>query len=159
MKTYRVSWYPIIAFMIAGIILLLLPFWDVKGFLSKLFFFFCILFLSFLFLGYSFYLFIKRKQGKSFYWDDEGITIDLNGNKVYWSEIEDIKFFKSSVTNMRSTVIYPHYTAHEKVRIRHKRLMPTTVHSIDWYLIENPKEYHKQLMNVWKEKQEKKTIK
>lgn len=103
-------------------------------------------------IGYSILLWRKRNKGKGFYWDDEGIVIDLKGNKVYWDEIEDIKFFKSSTTNMRSTVIYPHYTNHEKIRIRLNKLLPTPEHSIDWILIERPKEYHKNLMKVWEEK-------
>ncbi|QKE76004.1 hypothetical protein HPK19_25165 (plasmid) [Arthrobacter citreus] len=104
----------------------------------------------FIFIGYAIYLWRKRKEGKGFYWDDEGIVIDLNGNKVYWNEIESIKY--SSVRGMKSTVIYPHYTNHEKIRVRRNKSMPTTAHSIDWFLVEKPKEYHKKLMKVWQEK-------
>ncbi|OCA92994.1 hypothetical protein A8F95_02665 [Bacillus wudalianchiensis] len=59
---------------------------------------------------------------------------------------------------MRSTVIYPHYTHHEKIRVRRKKLMPTPAHSIEWYLIEKSKEYHENLMKVWKEKQEERAV-
>jgi hypothetical protein len=111
--------------------------------------------LSFVFLSYSFYLLSKRKQGKGFFWDEEGVVIDLNGNMVYWGEIEDIKFFQSSVTHMRSTIIYPYYTNHENIRIRRKKTLPTPEHSIDWFLIEKQKEYHKNLIKVWEEKQTK----
>ena len=104
-------------------------------------------------IGYSIYLWRKRNEGKGFYWDDEGIVIDLKGNMVYWDEIEDIQFFESSIVSFsKSTVIYPHYTNYEKVRIRRKKGMPTPAHSIDWILIEKPKEYHKNLMKVWEEK-------
>jgi hypothetical protein len=103
-------------------------------------------------VGYSIYLWRKRNEGKGFYWDEEGVVIDLKGSKVYWDEIEEIKFFKSSTTHMRSTVIYPHYTNHEKIRMRLKKLLPTPEHSIDWILIEKPKDYHKNLMKVWEEK-------
>ena len=143
---------PIISFMLAGTIILLLPFGDIKGFLSDIFVFISLLFLAFVFLGYSFYLLSNRKKGNGFYWDDKGIVIDLKGNRIYWNEIEDIKFYKSSITHMRSTVIYPHYTYHEKIRIRRKKFMPTTAHSIDWILIERPKEYHKNLLKSWEEK-------
>ncbi|MCA1318276.1 hypothetical protein LC085_00005 [Bacillus tianshenii] len=136
----------------AGIILLLLPLIDIKGILQHLFVFIGLILLSFVFLGYSFYLLSKRKQGKGFFWDEQGVVIDLNGIKVYWDEIEDIKFFQSSVTHMRSTIIYPHYTNQEKIRIRRKKSMPTPEHSIDWYLIEKPKEYHKNLIKDWEEK-------
>lgn len=109
--------------------------------------------LSIFTIGYSIYLWRKRNEGKGFYWDDEGIVIDLKGNKVYWDEIEDIQFFESSIVSFsKSTVIYPHYTNHEKIRIRRKKRMPTPAHSIDWILIEKPKEYHKNLMKVWEEK-------
>ncbi|KAB2328364.1 hypothetical protein F7731_25620 [Cytobacillus depressus] len=69
---------------------------------------------------------------------------------MLWNEIENIKYY--NVRGMKSTVIYPHYTNHEKIRIRRKKWMPTTAHSIDWILIEKPKEYHKNLMKVWEEK-------
>ncbi|MDQ1000516.1 hypothetical protein QFZ28_000916 [Neobacillus niacini] len=141
--------------MLAGIIFLLLPLFDIKGVLQHLFVFIGPLTLSFVFLGYSFYLLSKRKQGKGFFWDDEGVVIDLNGNMVYWDEIEDIKIFQSSVTHMRSTVIYPYYTSHENIRIRRKRTLPTPEHSIDLFLIKKPKEHHKNLIKVWEERQTK----
>ena len=153
-RIYKISWYPILVFMFAGMIILFISFLDVKGIPEHLFVFIPGLIFSFVLLGYSFYLWRKRKQGKGFYWDEKGIVVDLKGNKVYWDEIEDIKFCKSSVTNMRSTVIYPHYTNHEKIRLRHKKLMPTTAHSIEWYLIEKPKEMHNHLMNAWEEKKQ-----
>ncbi|MFC3212494.1 hypothetical protein [Planomicrobium okeanokoites] len=106
------------------------------------------------FIAYPIYLWRKRKAGKTFYWDEEGIVIDLQGNKVYWDEIEDIRFFRSYyIWFSKSTVIYPHYTHHEKIRERRKKWMPTPGHSIDWILIENPKDYHKNVMQAWKEKQ------
>lgn len=71
------------------------------------------LILPFTFTGYGIYLWKKRKQGKGFYWDEEGIVIDLNGNKVYWNEIESIKYINAR--GMKSTVIYPFYTNHEKI--------------------------------------------
>ena len=150
---YKISWYPILIFMFFGFIFLLLNFWDVKGILEHLFVFIGGFIFSFVLLGSSFYLWRKRIAGKGFYWDDKGIVIDLKGNKVYWYEIEDIKFYKSSVTHMKSTVIYPHYTNHEKIRIRHKKLMTTTAHSIEWYLIEKPKEMHQNLIQSWRERQ------
>jgi hypothetical protein len=111
---------------------------------------FITLILPFTFIGFAIYLSRKRNEGKGFYWDDEGIVIDLKGNKVYWEEIEDIKY--SNVRGMKSTVIYPHYTNHEKIRIRRGKSLPTPAHSIDWILIEKAKEYHKNLMKVWEEK-------
>lgn len=89
-------------------------------------------------------------EGKGIYWDDEGITIDLKGNKIYWDEIEDIRLYKGR--GGKSTVIYPHYTNHEKIRIRHKKMMPVTAHSIEWFLVERPKEMHNNLMKTWEEK-------
>ncbi|OIK14274.1 hypothetical protein BIV60_12205 [Bacillus sp. MUM 116] len=76
--------------------------------------------------------------------------MDLQGNKVYWEEIESIQY--SNVRGSKSTVIYPHYTFHEKIRIRRKKLMPTPAHSIDWFYIEKPKEFHQILMETWEEK-------
>ncbi|MED3562153.1 hypothetical protein [Bacillus xiapuensis] len=65
------------------------------------------------FIGYAIYLSRKRNEGKGF----------------YWGEIEDIKY--SNVRGMKSTVIYPHYTNHEKIRIRRRKSLPTPAHSID----------------------------
>ncbi|MDQ6597874.1 hypothetical protein E2K98_29595 [Bacillus salipaludis] len=111
---------------------------------------FITLIFPFTFIGYAIYLSRKRNEGKGFYWDDKGIVIDLKGNRVYWEEIEDIKY--SNVRGMKSTVIYPHYTNHEKIRIRQGKSLPTPAHLIDWILIEKAKEYHKNLMKVWEEK-------
>ncbi len=45
-----------------------------------------------------------------------------------------------------------HYTHHENIRIRYKRWLPTIAHSIYWFSIEKPKDYHKNLMIAWEEK-------
>jgi hypothetical protein len=149
---YRIKWFPIVASMLTGLIFLFMPFEDINEIPAHPFVFLFIMLLSFLFFSYSFYLLRKRKSGKGFYWDEDGIVIDLKGNKIFWDEIEDIQLFKSNITYMRSTVIYPHYTNHEKIRERHKKAMPSTAHSIDWILIKKPKEFHKNLMEAWKEK-------
>jgi hypothetical protein len=146
---YRISLLFIIGLLIIGI---LMGFLFLKAFSDSLFVSIFGMIFSFFIIGYSIYLLRKRNEGIGFYWDEEGIVIDLKGNKVYWDEIEEIKFFKSSTTNMRSTVIYPHYTNHEKIRIRLKKLLPTPEHSIAWILIEKPKDYHKNLIKVWEEK-------
>lgn len=45
--------------------------------------------------------------------------------------------------------IYPYYTNHKKIRIRRKKKVPTTAHSIDWFYIEKLKEFHEDLMKIW----------
>lgn len=97
--------------------------------------------------AFSYYLYKKRKQGYGYYFDEEGITIDLKETKIYWHEVEDIKFMKFQ--GFKSTVIYPHYTYHELIRIRRGKKLPTTAHSIDWIAIERPKVYHEQLLKAW----------
>ena len=88
---HKISLYFILSLKVIGIILLFLCFVNIKEVLSHIFtFIFGILF-SFVFLGCSIYLWRKRKEGKGYYWDDEGIVIDLKGNKVFWDEIECIK--------------------------------------------------------------------
>jgi hypothetical protein len=149
-RLYRVSLVLIMIFMVAGILLFILSFLALSAapMVSILMFIF-----STFTIGYSIYLWRKRNEGIGFYWDDEGIVIDLKGNKVYWDEIEDIQFFKSSTTSFsRATVIYPHYTNHEKIRIRRKKTLPTPAHSIDWILIEKPQEFHNNLIEVWQGK-------
>ncbi|MFS0667204.1 hypothetical protein AB1L12_04640 [Peribacillus frigoritolerans] len=149
-KMYRISLLLILVFMVAGMLLCILSF---LAFLDAPIVSILLFTFSIFTIGYSIYLLRKRNDGKGFYWDDEGIVVDLKGNKVYWDEIEDIKFFKSSTASFsKATVIYPHYTNHEKIRLRHNKWMPKTAHSIDWILIEKPKEYHKILMQAWEEK-------
>jgi hypothetical protein len=147
---YRISLLLIWVFMVAGILLLILSILALSNapIVSASMFTF-----SAITIGTSIYLWSKRIDGRGFYWDDEGIVIDLKGNKVYWDEIEDIQFFKSSTYSFsKSTVIYPHYTNHEKIRIRRNKWLPTPAHSIDWILIEKPKDYHINLMKAWEEK-------
>lgn len=105
-------------------------------------------------LGWSFHLWRNRNKGNGFYWDEEGILIDLKGVKVYWEEVESIQLNDGAYSLSKSTVIYPHYTHHEKIRNRRKKWMPTTVHSIEWFLIENPTEFHDHIMKVWEEKRQ-----
>jgi hypothetical protein len=100
----------------------------------------------------GFYLFRKRKSWQGYYWDEEGIVIDFKDNKVYWHEIENIQLMTHQ--SFRSTIISTHYTHYEKIRERRKKMIPTTAHSIDWFMIENPKEYHTNLIQAWEEKQQ-----
>ena len=95
----------------------------------------------------SYYLYKKRKGGYGYYFDEEGITIDLKETKIYWHEVEEIKFMNGQ--GYKSTVIYPHYTYHEVIRMRRGKKLPTPAHSIDWIAIERPKLYHKQLLAAW----------
>lgn len=144
--------------MIFGLLILLMCAWAIRetlseGFLETLKLVGITLVFPTPFIWYPIYLWKKRKEGRGFYWDNEGVVIDLKGAKVYWEEIESIKF--SEVWNdslSKSTVVYPHYTNHEKIRIRRQKWMPTPGHSIDWILIEKPKEYHENLLRAWDEK-------
>ncbi|WP_231620635.1 hypothetical protein [Fictibacillus sp. 7GRE50] len=144
--------------MTAGVITLLLPLSNIKEFYKHLPAALFLFIFSVVLIGYSIYLLQKRKSNRGFYWDAEGVVIDLRGNKILWSEIEDITFFKSSVTSTRSSVIYTHYTHHETIRERHKKMMPVTSHSVEWIIIERPKDYHDNLMQAWEKIKNKKTF-
>lgn len=96
------------------------------------------------FYGTAYYFYKQRKQGHGYYFDNEGITIDLKETKIYWHEIEEIKFM--TFKGFKSTVIYPHYTFHEKIRERRGKTLPTTAHSIEWTIIERPKTYHEEVL-------------
>ncbi|WP_341200991.1 hypothetical protein [Planomicrobium okeanokoites] len=158
-EEYRLSLLTMAVFMASGLIFLLIGMLAVaevaqEGVGQTIKFIGVTLIFPTPFIAYPIYLWRKRKAGKTFYWDEEGIVIDLQGNKIYWDEIEDIRFSQLyGHWFTRSTVIYPHYTHHEKIRERRKKWMPTPGHSIDWILIENPKDYHKNVMQAWKEKQ------
>ncbi|MEW8985406.1 MAG: hypothetical protein AB2401_00005, partial [Bacillus sp. (in: firmicutes)] len=76
-RMYKISMVPILFFMVVGILLLILCFLAFRlAFWSILMFAF-----STSIIGASFHLWRKRREGKGFYWDEEGIVIDLNGNK------------------------------------------------------------------------------
>ncbi|MBT2655383.1 hypothetical protein J7E81_09050 [Bacillus sp. ISL-18] len=147
-RIYRISLLPILGFICFGLLWCLLFILALKEGIS--FAYMISLIFPFTFIGYGIYLWRKRKEGKGFYWDDEGIVIDLKGNRVYWKEIESIKYSKGR--SGTSTVIYPHYTNHEKIRIRRNKWMPTTAYSIAWILIESPNEFHENLIQTWEEK-------
>lgn len=121
---------------------------------SDIFLFVVSLVISLTFTIYGIYLFQMRRQGRHFYWDDEGIVVDLKGNKVYWHEIESISL--SNYQGRKATLIYLHYTHHESIRVRFQKMWGTTAYSIDWFFIERGKAYHKGLMKRWEEQQKKK---
>lgn len=156
-KVYRPSLLTIGALFVAGVFLISIyivalvysPWQGLGSFLMLTVMLAC---LSTLSLGWSFHLWRNRKKGNGLYWDEEGILIDLKGVKVYWDEVESIQLNDGAYSLSKSTVIYPHYTYHEKIRKRRKKWMPTTFHSIEWFLIENPTEFHDRIMKVWGEK-------
>lgn len=99
--------------------------------------------------SYAYYHYNKRKQGFGYYFDDEGVAIDLKETKVYWNEIEEIKLI--NLWGYKSTVIYPYINYHELIRERRGKKFPTPGHSIDWIAIEQPKIFHEQLLKAWNE--------
>ncbi|MCP3027735.1 hypothetical protein [Halobacillus sp. A5] len=155
-KKYHTPWYSILMLMFMGGLLLYfaIPLFTNKGVSLSEQLYFVVLWLIFtpLFLGYGFYLWRKRIQGKGIYWDEEGVVIDLKGNKIYWNEIEDIRLIKGPpLYIMKETVIYPHYTKHEEIRARHNKIMPKTAHSINWFFIESAHKMHGKLKRDWKD--------
>ena len=156
-KVYRPSLLTIGALFVVGIFFISIytmalvysPWQGLGSFLMLTVMFTC---LSTLSLGWSFHLWRNRKNDNGFYWDEEGIIIDLKGVKVYWEEVESIQLNDGAYSLSKSTVIYPHYTHHEKIRTRRKKWMPTTAHSIEWFLIEKPVEFHDHIMKAWGEK-------
>lgn len=98
------------------------------------------------------FLWISRNKGKGIYWDEEGIVIGFKGNKVYWEEIEDIRFGSGVTASIRSTKIYTHERSREKIRKRHQNIFLKTSHSLVWFLIEKPTVMHKQLLKEWETK-------
>ena len=74
---------------------------------------------------------------------------------MHWYEIEAITY--QNFQGSKSTLISTHYTHHENIHIRYKRWLPTIAHSIYWFSIEKPKDYHKNLMIAWEEKRTNKT--
>lgn len=106
------------------------------------------MFVSIFILGYAVYYEKARRQSKGFYWDDEGVVIDLDGTKVYWYEIEKIKFFQGMYLE-RSTIIFPHYQYHEEIFKRQKDGTRTPAYQIEFQRMQHPKQFHEGLMNAW----------
>ncbi|MGN4443355.1 hypothetical protein ACTFOB_00160 [Bacillus cereus group sp. MYBK79-1] len=151
LKTYKISIVFTLLMLAAGLSFLFIC---ILALIDEFFFLgILILIIPGIFIYYSFYLLKKRRENTGFYWDDEGIIIDLDGNKVYWYEIEDIVY--SGFPDTKATVISTHYTHHENIRIRHKKWQPTIAHIIYWYLMAQPKDYHKNLILTWEEKKKK----
>lgn len=149
MHLHRIS-YKYIAIVLALAMIFFIPligFLFTDPFPALLFIF--ILILTIPLLYFAFYLYKKRSKGIGYYFDDEGITIDMKGTKVYWHEVDDIQFQSSLLFLLKSTVIYPHYTYHKTICARRGKKLPTPAHSIDWLAIERPKIYHEQLMIHW----------
>jgi hypothetical protein len=94
------------------------------------------------FLGLYFWK--NRREGKGYYWDAGGIVVNLKGNKVYWNEIEKIEFENRRANQ---TVIYTRYNSQELIK-RHKRYQ----YAIVWFDIEDPKEFHSNLIRAWNRK-------
>ncbi|EMN7727428.1 hypothetical protein WB980_000694 [Bacillus cereus] len=149
LKIYRASIQSILFVLSFGVVFLLISVlslmeeFDLLGIIS--------IFFSLWLLKYALTLWKTRANDIGSYWDDEGIVVDLHGNKVYWYEIKDITY--QNFQGSKSTLISTYYTHHENIRIRHKRWLPTIAHSIYWFSIEKPKDYHKNLMIAWEEKQ------
>jgi Ca2+/Na+ antiporter len=80
-RIYKISWRSILTLIFFGGLMFLLVCFSI--FLSHIFISALLLLLAFICFGYAFYLLKKRKEAKAFYWDDEGIVVDLQGNKVY----------------------------------------------------------------------------
>ncbi|GGI11828.1 hypothetical protein [Gottfriedia solisilvae] len=105
----------------------------------------------------SYSLFLSRKKGEGVHWDDEGVVVDFEGNKIFWNEIENIEFHKSENEMLTSsTYIRVFIYKEEQVRLRHKlpfkNIFWRYSGSIDWITIEKPKEMHEALIQFWQEK-------
>ncbi|MDF2556924.1 MAG: hypothetical protein K0R71_752 [Bacillales bacterium] len=152
LKVYKISLNPILLFFFTGLFFFLLSLMvlieSFTNFAKTMSSLGGVIFSIVLFY-YTYNLLKMRKEGKGYFWDSEGIVIDFEGNKVYWFEIESIKYF--NYKSGRSTVIYPHYSYHEKIRIRRKKRLGTPAHTIDWFTIENSKEFHDNLMKAWED--------
>lgn len=96
---------------------------------------------SFTTIFFSLYFWKNRREGKGYSWDEEGIVVNFKGNKVYWNEIEKIEFENLRVNQ---TVIYTRYNCQEVINL-HKRYQ----YAIVWFDIEDPKEFHSNLIWAW----------
>lgn len=157
-KIYRISLQIIGLFMFLGLLylficLLALNANPPRGFLKTLESISFTVIPPFFPIAYSLYLWKKRNEKIGFYWDKEGVVIDLKGSKIYWEEIEKIDYYDTHLYAFsKATLVQPHYTNHEKIRIRRKKWMPSTNHSISWISIDKPKDFHENLLNAWEEK-------
>jgi hypothetical protein len=105
---------------------------------------------SFGLISISLYRLYSRLQGKGLYWDENGVVVDLKGKKVNWNEIEKIEFYTSK--GAKSTVIIPHTLKQDIIQKRHKRIIPPKGFAIDWFGVEKPNDFHKNLVKAWEEK-------
>lgn len=124
---------------------------------SNFFYFIGLIGFTYLSFWYSYSMFLSRKRGEGVFWDDEGVVVNFEGNKIFWNEIEYIEFHESDNGKFsNSTYIRVFIYKQEQVRLRHKLPLKNVFWrysgSIDWYLIEKPREMHEELIKFWEGK-------
>ena len=105
------------------------------------------IFLLFVF-GYSLYLLKKKLDGAGFYWDDEGVVIDLQGNKIYWKEISQIKK-QSFLFNSTQVFVWSHSQDQVGKRIKKRGGRMPSYYIIHWVMVKEANEFHQAILAQW----------
>lgn len=161
MKIYKAKIQLIYFFVIIGIISLIFTIMfsvSINRFTISNFFI-CIALIAFTYFLFwcSYSMFQSRKRNEGVYWDDVGVVVDFDGNKIFWNEIENIEFHNlENEFFSKSTYIRVFIYKEEEVRLRHKLPLKNIFWrysgSIDWITIEKPKEMHEALIQFWEDK-------
>jgi hypothetical protein len=99
-----------------------------------------------------YYYYNLRRKGAAIIVDDEGVTINFKGHKIYWSEIENIVHHKPSFGDnqrIHSTMIYPKISAYKAIRIRFKKPYAMPGYDVEWMIIENPQKFNDSVFTRW----------
>lgn len=152
MKTYRYSWksLSLIITLVVIAVLIGIGLLSEKEYLYSLIPFSIGIGFVFVFLHYYKY----RKRGPIWVVDDEGLTINLKGQRLYWSEIESIKlyspkFFDTTNQVTHSTALYTKISAYKAIRIRFNIPYASECYLMDWTMIENARDFHNTVMEKW----------
>jgi len=151
-KRYRVSLLPTFLFgfcgigfaLIAGMIVQATQEMSASGT-----FLLAVLVIGILILFYLAGVYLVRWRKNSFFWDEEGVIVDTKGNKLYWSELADIKMNKS---RGKTLIFYVNNFSCKEVakRIKKKELAnPPYTYEVNFFQLGLFDEFCEELMKVW----------
>lgn len=147
-SVHRISWVPIIACIAAGLFMIALFF--IVGFhvfFEKMPLFLIECGLAGLFIYFGLFLWYQRLKKQPIHYNDEWITVDGDGHRIYWNEIESVQF--SNVGGMKTTTIVPKKQCYKILKQRMGQHNLQKVYAFYWFYLERPKQLHDQIIQQW----------
>lgn len=147
-SVHRISWVPIISCIAAGLFMIALFFIvGFRAFFEKMSLFLIECGLAGLFIYFGLFLWYQRLKKQPIRYNDKWITIDADGHRIYWTEIESIQF--SNISGMKTTTIVPRKQCYNELQKRFQNSEVKKVYAFHWFYIERPKQLHEQILENW----------